>query len=189
MKGKIMKLEIIKVTPDKAKKWLAKNHPHNRSVSWNRVEAFVNDMVAGNWRLTHQGIAFDGDGYLIDGQHRLHAVVNSGKAIEMAVVTNETAGFHDPIDRGAPRSVAMLAGMKVKVAASLKVLKHLESGSVTATGRAVPMTVAECLEIAQHHQKWLDMIARRTAFPQASERLVYGRCPSMRRARSTISAR
>ena len=35
------------------------------------------DMKAGHWRLTHQGIAFDPAGVLIDGQHRLWAIVES----------------------------------------------------------------------------------------------------------------
>ena len=63
--------DVVSITPAKARKWLEKNHPRNRPVSWSRVEAFANDMLDGNWRLTHQGICFDGDGFLVDGQTRL----------------------------------------------------------------------------------------------------------------------
>ena len=39
----------------------------------------------GEFTLTHQGIAFDEDGNLIDGQHRLHAIIKAGIAVKMEV--------------------------------------------------------------------------------------------------------
>jgi hypothetical protein len=35
-------------------------------------------MVEGRFQVTHQGIGFDEDGQLTDGQHRLQGIVNSG---------------------------------------------------------------------------------------------------------------
>lgn len=45
-------------------------------------------MADGLWRLTPQGIAFSSDGVLLDGQHRLAAIVECGKTIEMWVAYN-----------------------------------------------------------------------------------------------------
>jgi hypothetical protein len=78
-----LKIGPQSVTPSQAEKWLAKNHPRNRNISLRLVDAFTADMLAGEWRLTHQGICFDGEGQLIDGQHRLTAVVKSGKTIQL----------------------------------------------------------------------------------------------------------
>lgn len=154
-----MKIETVRVTPEKAKKWLARNHPKNRPVSWHNVQAFVNDMASGNWKLTHQAIAFDGEGFLIDGQHRLHAVINSNATVTMLVAVNEDASFHDPIDRGRPRSVAMLSGISNSLSAACKILAAFESGSVQATNRGgVPMTVSEAMQVIDHHGKYNDMI-------------------------------
>jgi hypothetical protein len=46
------------------------------------------DMAAGRWQLTHQGIAIGPNGEVIDGQHRLHAVVLSGVTVMMLVTYN-----------------------------------------------------------------------------------------------------
>jgi len=58
-------------------------------------------MKAGRWKLTHVGIAFDINNVLQDGQHRLWAVVFSGRTVEMSVTFNTPAdcipeGFQSP---------------------------------------------------------------------------------------------
>lgn len=78
-------MQIVVVTPTIAEEWLKKNNPKNRSIGSRHVARLVADMEAGRWYLTHQGIAFDVDGQLVDGQHRLEAVRQSGATIEMAV--------------------------------------------------------------------------------------------------------
>lgn len=64
----------------------------NRPMQNKRVNQYAADMLAGRWILTHQGIAFDCEGNLIDGQHRLQAVVRSGKAVYMVVAYNVPRG-------------------------------------------------------------------------------------------------
>ena len=39
-------------------------------------------------KVTHQCIAFDKDGNLIDGQHRLAAVLQTRQTVKMTVATN-----------------------------------------------------------------------------------------------------
>lgn len=74
LKQGVLKQEVVYVTMSTAKKWLATN-THNRNVSQSRVDTYATDMLADKWHLTHQGIAFDTEGVLMDGQHRLLAVV------------------------------------------------------------------------------------------------------------------
>lgn len=52
----------------------------NRSWVAARVDSYATEMLAGRWKFNHQGIAFNTDGNLIDGQHRLRAVVKAGEA-------------------------------------------------------------------------------------------------------------
>lgn len=54
----------------------------NRNLVSGRIQRYAQEVFDGYWETTHQGIAFDEDGYLIDGQHRLSAIV---KANEWAV--------------------------------------------------------------------------------------------------------
>lgn len=82
---KQIEMKVAVVTPKLASDWLTKNNPNNRSISRAHVARLAADMKTGRWNLTHQGIAFDTDGVLVDGQHRLTAVVESEAAVEMAI--------------------------------------------------------------------------------------------------------
>lgn len=93
------------VDPKKAKLYMAKNHPNNRKISMDKVDAYARDIRAGNWRLTHQGIAFDEKGNLIDGQHRLCAIIKANYAIWMEVARYQVESSMVAVDRGKARTV------------------------------------------------------------------------------------
>lgn len=103
--------EWVDVTPEIAKGWLAKN-PQNRTLRRATVDAYAADMRDGNWLPTHQGIAIDAEGWLLDGQHRLTAVVESGCTVRMLVtrglapeVKGKRISTIEAVDRGAARTV------------------------------------------------------------------------------------
>lgn len=73
------------VTPDMAERWLAGANDHNRPLVLSYCERLARDMRQGRWQLTHEGIAFSPHGRLIDGQHRLKAVMLAGVPVEMHV--------------------------------------------------------------------------------------------------------
>lgn len=74
------------------------------------IQKYAADMKAGKWQVTHQGIAFDSNGFLIDGQNRLWAVVRSHTAVWMWVnyypPGSENVRPMDVIDVGATRTIA-----------------------------------------------------------------------------------
>jgi hypothetical protein len=78
------------ITPEIAKSWLEKN-TINRSVKENHVDFLVSEIKKGAWKVTHQGVAFSVNDVLLDGQHRLLAIVKSNMAINMLV----TFGLQD----------------------------------------------------------------------------------------------
>ena len=83
---------IQDITPAIAKEYLAKSNGnrgrYGKGVYQSKVDQYARDMRNGNWVLTHQGIAFDCDGYLIDGYNRLTAIVQSGATAQMTVTHN-----------------------------------------------------------------------------------------------------
>lgn len=81
-----LKSKWMDVTPRMAEKWLERNSV-NRVVQVTHVDRLASDMEEGQYVTTHQGIAFDVDGILIDGQHRLTAIVQSGHTVKMLVTT------------------------------------------------------------------------------------------------------
>jgi hypothetical protein len=98
-----MRVEIIDITPEIAKNWLA-NNKNNRSLSSGVAEKYARDMLAGKWTLTHQGIAFYEDMTVADGQHRLNAIILSGVTIKMMVTFDVTKDSSLNIDSLKPRS-------------------------------------------------------------------------------------
>ena len=97
------KVEVI--TPELAEVYLSRNIENNRRISNERISKYAEDMKSGNWQLTSQGITFNEDGKLTDGQHRLHAVIKSGVPVHMYVTYGESNSvfIHD---RAASRTVS-----------------------------------------------------------------------------------
>lgn len=99
-----MKTTIVDITPAMAELLLA-NNPNIRSMREHRVDAAVRAIKAGKFKLTHQGIAIREDGALLDGQHRLMAIVRAGVPVRMMVTTGVPQDVGDAIDSGLPRAV------------------------------------------------------------------------------------
>lgn len=53
-----------------SEQWL-KSNTKNRKAAQPTINAYAEDMAAGRWELTNQGIAFYESGELADGQHAL----------------------------------------------------------------------------------------------------------------------
>lgn len=98
------------ITPKQAQEWLNKKG-YNRNLSKSHVTYLANEIINGNWKLTHQGIAFDEQGRLIDGQHRLQAIINANIPIKMMVTTDEPVDKFAIIDRGMPRTISFITGI------------------------------------------------------------------------------
>lgn len=99
-----MKVEIVKMTPELATEILRGN-TYNRNISQATVDSYANDMSCGNWSLTGTGISIGKDGRLLDGQHRLKAVVKSGVDVDMLVCSDIENGAVE-FDTGKKRSLA-----------------------------------------------------------------------------------
>jgi hypothetical protein len=97
-----MRTHIQRVGPEDAAELLAHN-PRNRPVSEKKVEELARTITGGDWRLTHQGIALLPGGDLLDGQHRLRAIVRAGRAVDLMVTVLDEDLF-DVIDTGRPRN-------------------------------------------------------------------------------------
>lgn len=97
-----MRTEKIFVTPEIAEEWLTRNNASNRHLRPRVVSRYAFDMKRGEWRLTHQGIAFRSDGTIADGQHRLAAVVMSGWGVWMHVTFEMDEPAIDMGDRRTP---------------------------------------------------------------------------------------
>jgi len=128
------RIRRVLVTPAMAEKFLARNG-HNRRVQDSTVRRYASEMRNGRWIFTGEGIRFDTNGNLIDGQHRLHAVILSGVPTEFLVIEGLDPEAFRGIDKGAKRMVAHdlhVAGEKNpnNLAAAIAHLRRFERGDL-----------------------------------------------------------
>lgn len=92
------------VTPEMAQRWLDSYNTENRKVKKTALDRYVRDIENGDWTFLGDPIRFDVRGILIDGQHRLMAIVKSGQSVMMAVLRGIPTEARATIDSGARRS-------------------------------------------------------------------------------------
>lgn len=99
-----MENQIVNISPEIAEQYL-KTNANNRKLNDKRVRQYAEDMSNGKWQLNGESIKFNKSGMLIDGQHRLSAIIKSGTSVQMLV----TWGIDDSVttlDRGQGRTTA-----------------------------------------------------------------------------------
>ena len=88
------------ITPALAEKYIAKN-THNRNIRQRTVDAYAAD---GNWQWNGEAIKFAVSGTLLDGQHRLLAIIQSGAAVKMMVIRGLPDSTQHTLDTGIKRT-------------------------------------------------------------------------------------
>lgn len=124
--------EVIDITPDVAKSILETN-TRNRTLSAKTVDIYASAMREGAWKFNGETIKISDEGKLIDGQHRLSAVILYGKAIPMAVLRGVPASAFDSLDLGKRRNGGdVLSTLGVQnsktIAAALRFVVAYDSG-------------------------------------------------------------
>lgn len=98
----MIKTGIETITTDIANEYLSHNIS-NRKPNKAQIGYYARMMREGKWMLNGESIVFDNKGNLIDGQHRLMAVVASGATIKSVVVRNVDGDSFATIDQGKAR--------------------------------------------------------------------------------------
>jgi hypothetical protein len=98
-----MNVEKLKITPSLAKEMLLKNK-NNRRVKPNRVTQFAKEISNGLWvNDTGETIKVAENGNLLDGQHRLMAIIKANIPVEILVASGLKDNVFSVIDTGAKR--------------------------------------------------------------------------------------
>lgn len=108
-----MNTKMTLITPAMAEKWLKESNTSNRPLRKGLVRHYAEMMRRGDWEKHHQGIAFNCDGTLLDGQHRLAAIIESGCCIWMNVsegVPQSAQIFIDDHAKRTPHDAIAIAG-------------------------------------------------------------------------------
>lgn len=110
----------------------------NRTINRNRVLFYAKQMKEGKWQLNGETIIFSDHNVLLNGYHRMNAVIEAGLSVEFLVVRGISEEAFRTIDTGKPRSTGDIYKMSdilnaTSVAAIVRKYFMLSSGSSTAT--------------------------------------------------------
>lgn len=97
-------VDIAEVTPASASEMLEKNDG-NRKARRSAVATYASLMDAGKWMCSPDGIIIAKSGRLLQGQHRLMAVVASGCTVQMVIWREVDENVFSVLDRGLKRTL------------------------------------------------------------------------------------
>ncbi|NGO73181.1 hypothetical protein [Streptomyces boncukensis] len=145
--GLTPRTDVLTVTPDLAREWLTRN-THNRPVRKTAIAKYARDMAAGHWAMNGESIKFAIDGTLLDGQHRLLALIAADTSVNMLIVSGLVNTSQATMDAGAKRTTGdalSLNGEKHSqmLASVLKKVWMWDRGDYKLSSNVTPST-AEC---------------------------------------------
>lgn len=148
-----VQFKLVNVTVAMAKAWLEKNKS-NRKVSKPLVAKWLRAMVADQWRGddSPEGISIGVDGALLDGQHRLLALVEYGKPVRMLVIYNVSEEARKVMNSGRSRSVADTLKLHYGVEYPRPVVAAASRLRKYETGERLSLSADEVLEIYRRHR-------------------------------------
>lgn len=156
-----LRSKVQTITPKKAAEWLEANTT-NRPISTPVVRGFAEAMKRGDWIVTHQGIAFDVNGTLIDGQHRLAAIVEADVPVDVMVFNDVDESTFDVLDTGKRRNAAdvlAIGGEKssIMLAAMVRAVWLFENRpDLNWSGGAAGVTNHQIVQTLEAHPKLRD---------------------------------
>ncbi len=153
-----MRIVVEEVTPNRARELLLRAHDQpQRHVRDAVVARIAHAIRQGQWKVTHQPIAIDPSGIVIDGQHRLSAVARADMTVEMLIAYDADPETFKVIDTGTARTAAdtlAIAGYgsgPTQAAAARMYLTYKEiAGTRVAWGTAIKMfTTLDVLQLME----------------------------------------
>ncbi len=159
--------DVETITPETALDWLTAN-VKNRTVKNSKVARYASDMAKGLWQLNGEPIKFDQDGRLLDGQHRLMAVVESEVTVQSLVVRGLPTESQLTMDQGTARGAgdqAYLAGAIQKnterVSSAIRCLITWTRGDLFSRAEVSNAEIVQWAEQNQDDVRFLEELSHR----------------------------
>lgn len=138
-----MRSEIVQVSPARAAQLLAANSA-NRPITKSSVDFLVKEIKAGRWQVNNDAIAVAETGRLLNGQHRLSAIVKAGTTVPVLMLFDVAESSFETMDRGRGRSLAEAAMLPRSLVSDVSVLHAAAIG--TNKLKLAPSEIADLVE-------------------------------------------
>jgi len=158
--------DLLEVTPKLAMRWLEECNEGNRPLSPSTLARYCRDQAGGAWISTAQPIVFDWNGNLLDGQHRLRMIVETGVPQLMYVATGEDPATFPAYDRGRGRTagdaLAMLGHKHYNAlaAAAARLKRHYRGDAWSTTAAEKYVNVQDVIDIVQEFPSLVENMHR-----------------------------
>lgn len=152
--GRGLSAGVVTMTPDIASKILSECNSKNRSLRENVVTRYSRDIHDNCWRLNGEPVILDSDGRLLDGQHRLSAIVVADRMVDIVLLSGVQSDLMDSLDQGVVRTTGDVLGISgevntLQLAAAASWIWRYENRKLN-NSSARP-TRAEALAIIERH--------------------------------------
>ncbi len=161
--------EVVDLTPAAARDILDGN-TRNRSLRRDYVRQLAGAMERGEWLVNGEPVQVAVDGTLLNGQHRLSAIVESGVTVPMLLVRGLPVASQKTMDVGTRRTLSDVLALHKEIdttnlAAVLGLLHRYRSGArLDYSSRTAP-TITEALELLQAEPRVREaLVAARRVF-------------------------
>ena len=148
---------FYRIYPDIARELIEKRNPTNRSIKSTKISQLICDIRNGNFALNGETIIFSDTGHLLNGQHRLTAVIEADMSITTLVVTGIHSLARRTMDQGKMRGAGDVLHMETDttngnvLAAILRGFIAYNTGDKTSFGRTNAVSRATILQAQQDY--------------------------------------
>jgi hypothetical protein len=138
--------EVVSLSPELAEMLLDHN-PNNRHIRIRAVQSYKTDIINGDWSLNGESLKVAKTGELNDGQHRCHAVIAAGRAVQTVIQFGLERETRMTVDQGAIRTTGNFLAMEghknanVAAAVASHIWQYENFGNVENAGHITPTKV------------------------------------------------
>lgn len=152
----------------------------NRLIRDNYVIQYGKQMKAGRWKEdTVEPVKITSTGVLLDGQHRIKAIISANVSVNLWVARNVPAEVFDVLDTGCTRNagdIFHIAGIKNanSIPAIMQAYYTLQKGNSVREGAGTKKTNSELYEtVKQDEDYWQDVFKRASSWYSAFASVIH----------------
>lgn len=145
----------------------------NRPVSKSNLESIKKALVSGEWKENGESIKISHDGVLLDGQHRLMAISQTGIPLSTLIVSGLSKDVFTTLDIGKTRGAGDMLALKgvesynVVAAAVNLYLIWKNTGSVKNPSNANRLSKTKIVDVALKDKRFSEVLRKNSNFSKS----------------------
>jgi len=166
---KQLNFKVLEIDATIASKLLATNK-HNRLLNEVKINTYSNDMINGKWELNGEPLIIDSNGELIDGMHRVSAIIKSNVSCSFVIISGVDPKSRQTIDTGKSRNLSDAlkiegANNTARLSSGIKLYIKLRNGYAARNSTSIQLTnMDSMIEYFNNKSEYDDLVMRGSVF-------------------------